>query len=297
MAVRAVRTRDGLGEAEARALAGALARESLHPLSRAIDEAASVQPQALGAREHPGQGVEGSVHGRVLRLGSAAFCGVDPADDGTGTQVHLSEAGRWLASFALDEALRPGAAEAVAALQRQGLRLEVLSGDQLPSVQRLARRAGIARAAGAQTPQDKLDRVAALQQAGHRVAMVGDGMNDGPVLARADLSIAMGDAVPVAQARSDFIVQGGRLDAVPAILAQARRTRRIVRQNLAWAAGYNAVCVPLAIAGLMPPWLAGLGMAASSLFVVLNAARLARLPGMVGSDAAHPTKPVPVPSP
>jgi P-type Cu2+ transporter len=120
--------------------------------------------------------------------------------------------------------------------------------------------------------------VTALQRAGHRVAMVGDGMNDGPVLARADLSVAMGQGVPLAQQRSDFILQGGRLDAVALLLRQAGRTRRIVRQNLGWAAGYNALSVPLAVAGLMPAWLAGLGMAASSLLVVLNAARLARLP-------------------
>jgi Cu2+-exporting ATPase len=144
-------------------------------------------------------------------------------------------------------------------------------------VQRLAQRAGILLARGGQTPQQKLDRVAGLQQAGRRVAMVGDGMNDGPVLARADLSIALGQAVPVAQARSDFIIQGGQLEGVAAILRQARRTRGVVRQNLGWAALYNAVSVPLAIAGQMPPWAAGLGMAASSLFVVLNAARLARL--------------------
>jgi hypothetical protein len=99
------------------------------------------------------------------------------------------------------------------------------------------------------------------------------------VLARADVSVALGQAVPVAQASADFIVPGGQVEAVPLLLWQARRTHRIVRQNLAWAAGYNAVCVPLALAGQMPPWLAGFGMAASSLFVVLNAARLARLPG------------------
>jgi Cu2+-exporting ATPase len=103
-------------------------------------------------------------------------------------------------------------------------------------------------------------------------------MNDGPVLARADASIAMGHALPLAQAKSDFIVSGERLRAVPLLVQQARRTRTVIRQNLAWSAGYNLVCVPLAVIGWMPPWLAGLGMAASSLVVVLNSGRLARLP-------------------
>jgi len=224
-------------------------------------------PSAIG----PGGAV------RRLRLGAAAFCGA-PAAEADVPQVHLGDDGGWLASFDLDETLRPGATEAVATLRHLGLQPLVLSGDQPGAVQRLAGRAGIARALGGQTPQDKLDQLAALQRAGHRVAMVGDGMNDGPVLARADLSIALGQGVPVAQARSDFIIQGGQLEGVAAVLLQARRARRIVRQNLAWAAAYNAVSVPLAIAGAMPPWLAGLGMAASSLLVVLNAARLARLP-------------------
>jgi P-type Cu2+ transporter len=174
--------------------------------------------------------------------------------------------------------LRPDARQAVDELHALGLHVQLLSGDRGPAVQRLARRAGIDRARGDCSPEDKLERVRLAQKSGRRVVMVGDGVNDGPVLARADVSVAMGQGVPLAQAQSDFVVMGGQLTGVSSLLVQARRTRRIVRQNLAWAALYNAVCVPLAVIGWMPPWLAGLGMAASSLLVVANSARLARLP-------------------
>ncbi|HEX7891662.1 MAG TPA: cation-translocating P-type ATPase [Ramlibacter sp.] len=304
IAVRKIRTCGDVDSEQALSLASALARHSLHPASRAIAAAAcGVEHPARDVREHAGQGVEGWVPGapgeapRRLRLGSAAFCGM-PAGESQLAQVHLADDHGWVATFDLDETLRPGTLEAVQGLRQLGLDLQVLSGDQASAVQRLAGRAGVPQAFGRQAPQDKLEHVTRLQRSGHRVAMVGDGMNDGPVLARADISIAMGEAVPIAQARSDFIVQGGRLDGVAAILQQARRARAVVRQNLAWAAGYNAVCVPLAIAGFMPPWLAGLGMAASSLFVVLNAARLARLPATTpssprrrGSRASAPATP------
>jgi P-type Cu2+ transporter len=284
MAVLAVRTRAGVETGDALAMAAALARHSLHPVSRALVAASAESTlTATDIEELPGRGLRGSVAAepgstpRALRLGSAAFCAVPPGS--ANEQVHMADEHGWLASFALDEALREDARGAIDDLLHRGLAVQLLSGDRVAAVHRLARRAGIDRSMGERTPEDKLANVQALQAEGHRVAMVGDGLNDGPVLARADLSIAMGEGAPLAQSKADVVVLGGRLNAVPMLLAQAGRTRRVVRQNLAWAAAYNAICVPLALAGWMPAWLAGLGMAISSLTVVLNAARLASIPG------------------
>ncbi|MFZ2386779.1 MAG: HAD-IC family P-type ATPase, partial [Polaromonas sp.] len=156
----------------------------------------------------------------------------------------------------------------------QGVQVHLLSGDLSESVARVARQAGIDEARGGCTPHDKLAFLRGLQAQGRKVAMVGDGLNDGPVLAGAHVSFAFGQAVPLAQAQSDFVVLGDKLGTVAQALLQARRTLGVVRQNLWWAALYNAVCVPLAVAGWLPAWLAGLGMALSSLLVVLNALRL-----------------------
>ncbi|HSV61134.1 MAG TPA: HAD-IC family P-type ATPase, partial [Variovorax sp.] len=155
------------------------------------------------------------------------------------------------------------------------LQVQLLSGDHAGAAQALAARVGITQLRSECSPEGKLRHVQALQVAGHRVLMVGDGLNDGPVLARADASLAIGAAVPLAQARADFVALGGELMVVPQAIVQARSTLRVVRQNLAWAAAYNLACIPLAVVGWLPAWLAGLGMAASSLLVVLNAARLA----------------------
>ncbi|WP_048439375.1 cation-translocating P-type ATPase [Caenimonas sp. SL110] len=286
LTVSAVHLRPGADRARVMALAGALASHSLHPASRAIASAAkapgevhAVTYHLRGCHEIAGSGVLAQLQeaqgAKSLRLGSAVFCGVIGIQNAaSATQVHMADDNGWLATFELEEVLRSDSASALGALRGSSLRLQLLSGDNETAVHRIAQRAGLATAIGGCSPEAKLDHVAHEQVLGHRVLMVGDGVNDGPVLARADASVAMGQGAPLAQARADFTVPGGQLTAIPQLLRLARRTRRVVRQNLAWAAIYNAVCVPLAVIGAMPPWLAGLGMAASSLLVVANSARL-----------------------
>jgi Cu2+-exporting ATPase len=220
------------------------------------------------------------VHGRqgqgakLLRLGSALFCEL-PAHLSDSSQVLLRDEQGWAATFTLTEVLRPDAQACVQALGALGLQVHMLSGDAPAAVARAAAQLGIGSAQARCTPQDKLAAIRQLQAQGRTVAMVGDGLNDAPVLAGAHVSFAFGQATAMAQSAADFVVLGERLLAVSQTVALARKTMRVVWQNLAWALAYNAACVPLAVAGLLPAWLAGLGMAGSSLLVVANAARLA----------------------
>ena len=293
MALQAVHTAHGWSTEEVLAMAASLARHSMHPASRAVVAAAAALDDGRWAvtdlQEEAGQGLVARVHDRLgagqparqVRLGSAHHAGVAPEEAGSALQVVLSEqrvsgAVSELARFDLVEDLRTEAPAVVTALEQGGVAVQLLSGDRVGAVQRVAAQAGIAQAAGECTPQGKLAALQALQAGGHQVAMVGDGLNDGPVLAGAHVSFAFGRAVPLAQSQADFVVLGDSLALVPQTVLLARRTLRVVRQNLWWAAGYNALCVPLAVVGWMPAWLAGLGMALSSLLVVLNAARLAR---------------------
>jgi P-type Cu2+ transporter len=278
------------------AMASALARHSMHPVSVALAAAGdAVNPEALwicdAVTETAGQGVTGKVspagHAaayakplNTLRLGSAAFCGVS-ATRSENLQAFLSDADGWLATFELQEDVRPEARDAVRALAEEGIDVHMLSGDNAASVVRVAGQVGIENATGGCSPADKLAALRDLQASGKTVAMVGDGLNDGPVFAGAHVSFAFGRAVPLAQGQSDFVVMGETLESVVQTLRLARSTMRVVHQNLGWALAYNAACVPLAVMGWLPAWLAGLGMAGSSLVVVLNALRLARdLPGM-----------------
>ena len=178
--------------------------------------------------------------------------------------------------FDMQETLRPDAAQAIARLQHAGVHVALLSGDRRERVDAMAARLGLRDARGGATPESKLQAVAQAQAQGHRVAMVGDGLNDAPVLARADVSFAFAHGAALSQGQADVVVLGNRLSAVADVRDLAQRTLRVIRQNLAWAALYNATCIPLALVGWLPPWAAGLGMAGSSLLVVLNALRLAR---------------------
>jgi Cu2+-exporting ATPase len=280
-----VEVREGASPAQALRMAAALAQGSLHPVSRAIAQGAreeggeaALPLQLVDLREVIGMGVAAGVEDGTsmhqLRLGSAAFCGL-PDGYAEGLASHLCDEGGWLASVYLREDLRDDARLTVDSLLSGGVRVRLLSGDRPETAARVGRLAGIEDTRGGCSPAEKLSAMRQIQQAGATVAMVGDGLNDGPVLAGADVSFAFGRAVPLARAQADFVVLSEHVVTVARTYQKARRTMRIVRQNLIWAMAYNTVAVPMAIVGWMPAWAAGLGMAASSLLVVLNALRLA----------------------
>ncbi len=293
MACRCVQRTEGdpdgyAGDAEALQAAAGLAAWSSHPLSVSLAAAA---PQAGSAswsdvQETPGLGLQArDPRGCAWRLGSAAWVRGDATqyprpDDAPGvdpdSHVWLGCEGRLLAAFAFEEALRPDAQEAVHALRADGVRITVLTGDTPERALALAARLGAHEVVAGATPQGKLDAVARAQAAGVRVAMVGDGVNDAPVLALADVSLAMGQGALVARSQADAVILYNRLLDFVRARRTARKTVGIVRQNLVWAGAYNALSIPLAVAGWLPPWAAGLGMASSSLIVVLNALRAAR---------------------
>jgi Cu2+-exporting ATPase len=280
--VTQVMTAEGVTPEAALNLAASLAKHSLHPLSRALVKAQEATGQGMAAVQHVneiiGLGLEGRFDG-LVRLGSAKFCAPKTKgipEKASVCQVHLCTENEWLASWQLSEDVRADAVQTVQALRQLNVNVWLLSGDRPESAQQVAQEVGIPHAFGACTPQDKLSRMQAAQSQGARVAMVGDGLNDGPVLAGAHVSMAFGNAVPLAQSKSDLVLMGGSLLVVAQSIKLARHTLRVVKQNLVWAAAYNALCVPLAVVGLLPAWLAGLGMALSSLWVVLNSLRLTK---------------------
>ena len=259
------------------ALAATLEAGSEHPIARALCRHATATESASDIRNTPGLGVEGQIGAHRYRLGSPRFVAPDvppPQDADGATWVGLTQDSRLIAWFALADTPRADAGTALAELGRQGIRLHLLSGDSEAAVAATARQFGISDWHAGALPEDKLAYVKKLQAEGRIVAMVGDGINDAPVLAGAQVSIAMGEGADVAQAAADMVMLGSRLATLPEGVLLARKTQKIIRENLGWALGYNLIAIPAAALGHVTPWIAGIGMSASSLLVVLNALRL-----------------------
>ncbi len=276
-----------LPEERALAVAAALEASASHPLAAAFApwqgrlEARQVQQ----VQQVTAAGVMGQIKGEAFRLGNPDFVfegivtggvagAAPPAPDERQQWLLLGDSRGPLAWFAVADSPRPGAAELVALLQQQGIAVELLSGDHSGAVAELAGQLGIAEFRAGATPEDKLARLREVQAAGDRVLMMGDGINDVPVLSGADVSVAMASASDLARTRADSVLLNDNLTVLAQALLLARRTRRIVKQNLGFSLAYNLAALPLAAAGLVAPWVAALGMTASSLVVIFNALRL-----------------------
>jgi P-type Cu2+ transporter len=269
------------------ALACALEQASEHPVGRAIVRHApsggAPRRVATSVSNRPGAGIEGVVDHRRYRIGTPGFCsglaGPPPSDalaPGGDSMVALVRDGEWLAWFEVGDSLKADAAALIQRLVTLGKRVHLLSGDSPAAVARAAAALGVTNVCAAADPAAKRAYVERLKSAGGLVAMVGDGVNDAPVLAQADVSIAMGQGADLAQTKADAVLVSGELGGLGDAFGLSVRAMRIVRENLGWAIAYNLLAIPAAAAGLVTPWMAGLGMAGSSLAVVFNALRLRR---------------------
>jgi Cu2+-exporting ATPase len=239
----------------------------------------------------PGLGLEGTVGGQILRIGQPAFvcalsaCDIPPTPAHTGQHLLLGDRHGPVAWFILDDRLREDAHELLHACKARGWETLLLSGDSSPMVSSVAAELGIDEARGGLRPDDKLAVLQQLHRQGRKVLMLGDGVNDVPVLAAADISVAMGSATDLAKTSADAVLLSNRLHALVQAFSLARRTRRVIIENLLWAGLYNGLMLPFAALGWVTPAGAAIGMSISSLTVVLNALRLARMP-----SASHPNR-------
>jgi len=273
--------RVGFTEKGVREIAALLESGTAHPAGRALQMTAATRRSA-DAIVHHENGVAGRVDGSDYRLGSARFANISPAQQGNEPEsaapstVWLADGQGWVARFELEDRLRAGVGESIGALKQRGLHIVILSGDQPQAVAAVASRTGIPEWHADRSPQQKMAFLRRLQDSGKQVLMIGDGVNDAPVLSVANVSMTVSGASELANSTADFILTGNSLALVEYVFSSAEATQRVIRQNLAWALGYNLVAVPFAAAGFVLPWMAALGMSLSSLLVVLNSGRLAR---------------------
>ena len=265
-----------LNEVDVLRIAALLEIDSSHPVSKSFS-AVQVRRDEVSHLINHNNGVAGRVDGVNYRLGNAAFVQqrVNGAASGLGS-IWLADDAGWIARFDLDDGLADAAVETISALRARGLGLMILSGDQTQAVATVAERTGIDVWHAEQRPEMKMEFINTLQKQGHTVLMVGDGINDAPVLAVANVSMTVSGASELANSTADFILTGHSLADVTTVFNTAQKTRTVIRQNLSWALAYNLLAVPFAAAGLIVPWMAALGMSLSSLLVVLNSGRLAK---------------------
>jgi Cu2+-exporting ATPase len=293
----------GIERQELLHVAGALERDSEHPLARATRDAlAGAAPVAIDVVNFPGRGLTGRVEGEAAAVGSLAFVAaatgaeIPPAlaaaATGGASPVAVARGARSLGLLLFEDRPREGARELIAALTGAGTECEILSGDHPEAVARAAALFGVAQAEGAATPERKVERVRELVAAGRKVAMIGDGVNDAAALSAATVSVAMGGGALLAARSADAVLASSRSDDLAFAFAHARRTMRVLRGNFVRALSYNALILPLAATGNVPPWAAAIGMTASSALVVLNASRLRR-DGRADGGAATPASPSP----
>jgi P-type Cu2+ transporter len=280
----AVETLGPLGRAACLSVAAALEQGGSHPIATALRGVGCPSAPASDVVAVPGQGVEGVIAGRRYRCGRPAWVGAlhglpQPAVAiaADAIPVALADETGWIAWFTFGDSLRAGAAEFVAALRRMGVAVALVSGDRRATVEHVARSAGIDDWHSDAGPEAKRAYIAARQRDGRIVAMVGDGINDAPSLAQADVSLSLGRATALTQWTADIVVLGDDLRDVGVAIRTARRSFRVIRQNLIWAFAYNAIAIPLAATGHLTPLAAALGMSASSILVVANAWRLTRI--------------------
>jgi Cu2+-exporting ATPase len=279
------------------AIAAALEQGARHPAAQALMRAAanSGYPQAVGIaepRDIAGEGVEATIHGRRIRVGRVEFVaaianGSSPPElqgiDPSALALALGDEDGWIALFTLADRLRPEAARVIDELRRSGCQVWLLSGDRAPVAEQVGRALAVDGVTAEARPEDKLAFVRKLQQRGAVVAMVGDGVNDAPVLAQAQVSIALDSGSYLAQSSADLVLAEHGLAGLGEAVAVARKAQRIIRQNFLWALLYNAIAIPAAALGQVTPLVASVGMAASSALVVANALRAAH-PALWGSN-------------
>jgi len=294
MSLAEVRVAAGVSRADLLRRAGAVEQASEHAVAKAISAAAAAEagplPRADGFRSQPGLGARGSVEGREVIVGRAQLFAAHeitvPAslaeqcrawEHAGRTAVLVGWDGAAQGALAVTDTVKPSAAAAVARLRRLGLRPILLTGDNEATARAVAAGVGIDEVIAETLPADKAAVITRLQAAGHQVAMVGDGVNDSPALAAADLGLALGSGTDIAIGAADLILLRDDLQAVPDAIVLARATYRVIRRNLAWAFGYNVAALPLAALGFLNPVIASAAMTLSSAFVVASSLRLQRI--------------------